>query len=103
MTAPTPAEVIAKLGELDPDEIARLLAEAAIVGLPAVSGECPVARYVRQESGQYVVISSKHWANAHYVNFIDAAAMPLPATVAEFVRRFDSERYPHLIEGDEEL
>jgi hypothetical protein len=97
MTAPTPAEVIAKLGELVPDEIARLLAEAAIVGLPAVPDKCPVARYVRQESGQYVAISSTDWADG----LSDAA--PLPATVAEFVRRFDSERYPHLIEEDEEL
>jgi hypothetical protein len=30
--APTPAEVIAKLGELEPDEIARLLADKWIVG-----------------------------------------------------------------------
>jgi hypothetical protein len=96
MTAPTPAEVIAKLGELDPDEIARLCADEGIVGAFG-SAECPVARYVRQQTGEQVrVYGTAQWVRGQRV-------FSLPASIAEFVRRFDSERYPHLIEEDEEL
>jgi hypothetical protein len=97
MTAPTPAEVIAKLGELDPDEIARLFEDEGIVGEVADARECPVARYVRQQTGEHVrVYGTAQWVRGQRV-------FSLPASIAEFVRRFDSERYPHLIEEDEEL
>jgi hypothetical protein len=87
MTAPTPAEVIAKLGELDADELARLFADEDIVGTFG-SYECPVARYVHQQTGEHVhVYGTAEWVHGKRV-------FSLPASITEFVKRFDSERYP---------
>jgi hypothetical protein len=61
VTTHTPAEVIAKLGELEPDEIARLLADEWIVGEVAAARECPVARYVHQQTGVLVFVGAGQW------------------------------------------
>jgi hypothetical protein len=95
MTAPTPAEVIAKLGELDANGIARLLADEDIIGEPGASDESPEARYVRRETGKCIrVQGTGQWISE------DGLAFSLPASIVEFVKRFDSGRYPHLIEEE---
>jgi hypothetical protein len=96
VTTHTPAEVIAKLGELTPDEIARLFADEDIVGEPGAADECPVARYVRQQTGQPVSINCGAWC-------VDWDHGLLPESVKAFVTLFDSGRYQHLIEEEEDL
>lgn len=98
MTTHTPAEVIAKLGELEPDGIARLLDDEEIVGEVADARECPVARYVHQQTGVLVFVGGSVWSSVS-----EAGRGSLPENVRTFVRLFDSERYPHLIEEKEEL
>lgn len=96
--APTPAEVIAKLGELDADDIARLFIDEDIVGEPGASDECPVARYVHRRTGALVSIHPALWC------VDDGPWAELPENVRVFVKRFDSGAYPHLIEeGIEDL
>jgi hypothetical protein len=95
MTAPTPAEVIAKLGELTPDEIARLFADEDIVGEPGAADECPVARYVHRQTGEPVSVNCGAWG-------VDGHHGLLPESVKAFVTLFDSGRYPHLIEEEVE-
>lgn len=92
----TPAEVIARLGELTPDEIARLFADEDVVGLVCTSDECPVARYIWKVTGEYIQVGPSVWQELEF-----AARQDLPRNVDEFVKRFDSGQYPYLIEGEE--
>jgi hypothetical protein len=95
MTAHTPAEIIAKLGQLVPGEIARLFADENVVGELGKSRECPVARYVRRETGITVVIDYHSWRihGSLWQNL-------LPENVGDFVETFDNDGYPHLIESE---
>jgi hypothetical protein len=99
VTTHSPAEVIAKLGELTPAEIAQLFAEEGITGEVADARECPVARYVHQQTGVLVSIGAGHWLPQAAAGTAEA----LPENVETFVRLFDSVEWPHLIEEKEEL
>jgi hypothetical protein len=98
MTAHTPAEIIAKLGQLVPDEIARLFADENVVGELGKSRECPVARYVRRETGVTVSIDYESWR--HGSEFPSYRKL-LPESVEGFIDMFDRGQYPHLIESEE--
>jgi hypothetical protein len=96
-----PDEIIAKLGELEPDEIAKLFRNLGIVGWTRQAGSCPVANYVQRETGRSAVIDPRRWharkVNGRPLHQWDNGE--LPATVAQFVKRFDALGYPELI-GD---
>jgi hypothetical protein len=91
----TPAEVIAKLGELAPGEIARLFTDLGIRGWPARSMSCPVAVYVRQETGVRVYIFGPTWRTIGCLDVVEL----VPQSVREFVDLFDDLCYPGLIDN----
>ena len=93
----TPDEIIAKLGELSPDEIAHLLRDAGVRGHLRLGEVCPVARYVKLNSATLTV----NIGRSRYAAFDEesrcTATGELPRSVKHFALRFDGGRYPDLI------
>ena len=90
---------LAKLGELAPDEIARLFADLGITGWCQQSDACPVSNYVLAETGQHVRITSNRWvASAYWTDWTADAPVSgtTPATVSQFIVDFDAGLHPEL-------
>ena len=90
----TPEEVIGKLGQLQPDEIARLFRDEGVTGVLGQARRCPVASYVRRETGVRISIYD-NWSQVSGDDF-DLLGAATPPTVFEFIRRFDGLEYPDL-------
>jgi hypothetical protein len=89
----TPVEVMAKLGELDADEIARLFTDLHVTGRVGGSTSCPVAAYVTQETGVRVHVLGKAWRTMGCLD----VNQPCPPSVKLFVQMFDNGCYPDLV------
>ena len=105
MTAPhiDPQVIFDKLTALGgPDEIAQFLQAEQITGDHSLS-HCPVAQYVRRETGVVVAVARANWYDPVVAAVTFAAgvddqpvAHPLSEPVSRFVVRHDSYMYPLL-------
>jgi hypothetical protein len=84
-------EVLSELAPLSSVQIAVKLYRADIKGDPEHACQCPIAKYLKQETGISVlaVYGSTVWA-------LDLEYTDTPESVREFIRDFDSHRYPLL-------
>lgn len=82
------ADHLAKLGELAPDEIARLFRDEQITGRHCAPAHCPVANWLRRETGQSVNVLVHRWGFIGQSIF-QGSLHNMPETVGEFVKRFD--------------
>ena len=89
----TPEEVIDKLGQLQPDEIARLFRDEGVTGVLGQARRCPVASYVRRETGVRISIYD-NWSQKNDGPELGTAT---PPTVFGFIKHFDGLEYPDLI------
>jgi hypothetical protein len=78
----------------EPDEIARVFAELGIKGRPRKSCLCPVAKYLKAETGMSV-IGVTPW---RVYDYTCGGHVPVPDHVGHFISRFDLGDYPDLIE-----
>lgn len=86
------AEALAAL-PTEPDEIARVFAELGIRGRCWAGCNCPVANYLMAETGLEKVAVGRVQIVA------DDAELEMPLHIRSFAYRFDSGRYPDLIEA----
>lgn len=89
----TPQEVFTKLGELEPDEIAKLFKSLAIRGRRGDGSNCPVSQYVRTETGARTLHVARWWWD---IRAASEDKRQLPQSVSAFVTGFDSGDYPEL-------
>lgn len=90
---PTVTEVVRKLETLgSPDQIALFFKQEQVFGRPCVAFECPVANYVKRETGEMTSVSG--WS----VTSGDVRVeFPWESAISDFVARFDGFGYPDLI------
>jgi hypothetical protein len=79
-----------------PDGIAAHLAERGIRGRRFSAQRCPIAAYVRAETGGFNVTAGRTRISATSRLGVAQAGTPLP--VRHFMRRFDQGYYPELAE-----
>lgn len=89
---------LAKLGQLQPAEIARLFADLGIQGHRMVSTACPVAQYVRAETGTLISIRGSHWITGTISTAQLYRTGDTPETVGQFIGNFDAGIYPRLVQ-----
>lgn len=102
---PTVAEVVDKLAALGSgQQIAQFFEERGIVGSMGWSDTCPVANYIRRETGRWVqagiftVSSPGVFAveeGAFTLDVKDQVALPEP--IMDFIVDFDRGKYPRLV------
>lgn len=85
----TVPELLAELGNT-PEEIAKKLWSMRMFGYKCDSGRCPVANYLRKETGTDAVEVGGHLC------WVDGVQYDLPEPVSEFVINFDGNSYPFL-------
>lgn len=91
----TPEDCIFKLGQLEPDEIARLMKDSGVVGYQTFPDSCVIANYIRQETGVEVILTgSTYTVMESCVN--GNKEIDHPDSVIDFIGRFDSGKYPEL-------
>ena len=99
-------DVIGKLAEMSPDDMAAHFREHGIAGLRAHAKTCVVARYITQETSITSVGVTRKYIRAYnddgyiraYINDGIDSMFVTPPSVEEFVTRFDAGKYPHLVE-----
>lgn len=95
----TVLDALDRLDDLgEPDDIAVYLAGRGYVGKSVTDG-CPVALYVRAETGLPVEVDPYFgcgvvWLDEYGVDY------PLSNPVCSFARRFDTGRYPGLLDDE---
>lgn len=88
-----PEVVLEKLGALGSSRaIAKFLEEEGVSGKLKGATSCPIANYVRRETGVSIAVSAELWAGHP-----DAERRPVPRWVGEFVARFDDGAFPALV------
>jgi hypothetical protein len=75
------------------DEIARVFTELGITGRRGKTCSCPVAEYLKAETGREVEVAMD------VVYSTGAPKVVLPHHVVRFIRSFDHGRYPQLIDA----
>lgn len=90
----TPEDCIFKLGQLEPDEIARLMKDSGVKGEREVSTACAVTQYVYEETKASGIRTGRALMTYHSGN--DWKYFSLPGTVQQFVSNFDDGHYPEL-------
>jgi hypothetical protein len=98
----TPDEIIAKLGELSSDEIARLLRDSGIHAARSIARSCAISAYVHEETGTTIVTGRTTWSRTSWGIPPCTLDGPLPPSVSSFVYKFDSDFYPDLIDPEVE-
>lgn len=97
MKASTLKRKLQALGKT-PDEVADSLRAKGIVGRQISAGCCPVANYLKSSTRE----SCEPSVCAYFVDLLDGVTpatrvVPGPA-VANFIRNFDRDKYPDLID-----
>lgn len=101
-TRPTVAQVVRKLETLgSADHIALFFESEHIVGVPSWAQDCPVARYVRRQTGHARIRAVPAYIETRGADgetvekiLLDRAT----SSLAEFMLRFDSGAYPALFQ-----
>ena len=82
------------LGSKTPKGIASVLFKRCAFGLKDDPLFCPVATYVREESGHVVSISRRY--GVKILNHKDHSTLILPESVSEFIKQFDAGEFKEL-------
>lgn len=95
-------EILDRLGNLNPAEIAHRLETEGVKGYVRDPNSCPIANYVARK-----VETSNVSAGPFYISVFDLAnrvfnSATTPHSVAEFMGLFDDGEYPNLIKDDDE-
>ncbi|HEU4967263.1 MAG TPA: hypothetical protein VFT53_07400 [Candidatus Saccharimonadales bacterium] len=90
----TPEDCIFKLGQLEPDEIARLMKDSGVKAQREVSTACAVTQYVYKESRAERILTG--YTTLSYRTHNGFTNLRLPETVKDFVAKFDDGCYPEL-------
>jgi hypothetical protein len=98
------AELLAELEELsDPDLIAEAFADEDILGTPCNAGICALAIYLQRHSGldelNVGTFEVSRWQSGELAD----ERWNLGPVVQEFIARFDSGSYPHLLWPEERI
>ena len=87
-------DVLEKLAEMSPDDMAAHFDEHQILGVRGVSSKCAVARYIEKETGHRTI------AGANWICLPGRTGLEHPpTTVVQFIRNFDLGRYPEISEN----
>lgn len=97
----TPEDVLFKLGQLEPDEIARLMKDSGIQALRCYSTACAVTQYVYNET-RLRGISTGYVTLGYQSELGEVKIAILPDTVTAFVGKFDGGEYPELDQNSPE-
>lgn len=92
----SPEDVLFKLGQLEPDEIARLMKDSGVLALRGCSTACAVTQYVYNETKAENISTGPR--NLFMIDRLlgETVSIPLPKTVQKFVHNFDYGQYPEL-------
>ena len=82
------------LGTKRPEGIAKCLLERCAFGIKDDPLFCPVATYVREESGHVISISRRY--GVKILNHQDHSMLILPESVSEFIKQFDAGEFREL-------
>jgi hypothetical protein len=94
-----PNVVMDKLvGLCSPDAIAEYLLDEGIVGKRGFGDSCPVANYIRRETGLVTFVSLGEWGVEPETIHFGTPNREMPYVVGRFVNNFDNGMYPDLIE-----
>lgn len=102
---PTVAEVVAKLTTKgSADQIAAFFEAEKVTGTPCASFDCPVATYIRGQTGAEIRATPTSiqaaWSRTGTGNHVELNGV---GPVAEFMSRFDAGDYPELDDFQREL
>ena len=89
------SSVLADLGD-DPDQIADIMWVADARGRRSAAADGPLSRYLRRRLHLDAVRVGLGAGRVVLVSGDEAASVPLPAAVREFVGRFEQGLYPEL-------
>ena len=82
------------LGTKRPEGIASVLFKRCAFGIKDDPLFCPVATYVREESGHVISISRRY--GVKILNHQDHSMLILPESVSEFIKQFDAGEFREL-------
>ena len=82
------------LGTKRPEGIAKCLLERCTFGIKDDPLFCPVATYVREESGHVISISRRY--GVKILDHQDHSTLILPESVSEFIKQFDAGEFKEL-------
>ena len=82
------------LGTKKPEGIAKCLFKRYAFGIKDDPLFCPVATYVREESGHVISISRRY--GVKILNHQDHSMLILPESVSEFIKQFDAGEFREL-------
>jgi hypothetical protein len=90
--------LLTPLGETS-DQVCRSLKERGIKGDMWCGSSCPIANYLRKETGVLVSVNTRQVSifdprNKSHEHYLD---QELPAAISAFIRNFDNRAYPELI------
>jgi hypothetical protein len=88
----TPEDVIFKLGQLLPSEIARLMQDSGVKALRTCSSACAVTQYVYDETKMVGIRTG--YDSLYYGP--ELQAVELPSSVQTFISLFDDGFFPEL-------
>lgn len=92
---PHPIDLVLQLGDLgSADAIAALLRSRGIKGTPQFPCHCPIANYIRKESGCRVAVT----CNVKVDLGNHGLEIKSPDSILEFIARFDDLQFPDLID-----
>lgn len=81
-----------KFSAMSPYDISQFLREEQVIGLRSNTGNCPLANFLRSKINCQVRVSPLAIFSRDY------ACAGTPESVKEFIRNFDTGRYPALID-----
>lgn len=89
-------QVLHRLGQKTPEEIAEMLRRHGVTGIPGSFFECPIARLIRRETGFRVSVD-RRVVDVYGVDLRRVAGLPLPKSVQDFVWQFDHGYFDDLV------
>lgn len=94
------SDILREFSLLEPKEIAQKLNEAGIKGKARACSFCPMANYLNKElGGAHFVTHEKIYPLDEFYDIEDDNFVETPASVREFVKKFDAGKYLFLDEG----
>lgn len=84
--------LVDKLNQMSANQIRSYFVDEKIYGEVGNDMECPIASWIRRESGRYVQVQESVWITEG----MEPVYYELAEGPTEFVVYFDAERYPEL-------
>lgn len=104
--------LVDKLNSMSTSDIEGFLLSTGIRGETGDEHQCVIARWIRQQSGEWVAVGVWYSTAKNVVGDSDRKMcvavcedepdifreyLPISDSVAEFIRRFDDDQYPNLV------